>query len=206
MPIQPEDQPPREQPFVVKLGGSLEVHAPTLAAVFRQQSRPLLIVPGGGWFADTVRNQALNDDEAHWTAIRAMDRFGSLLATFGLPSTERLAIPSKPTILLPYRCCREFDPLPHSWDVTSDTIAAWVAGTLMTDLLVLKSVDGIPADDRSDRAIVQNVETDVVDPCFIPYILKHGIRATVINGTLPDRVAAFLRGEAVPCTRIGTTF
>lgn len=203
--VQPEDHPPRE-PLVVKLGGSLEVHVPTLAEVFRQHSRPLLIVPGGGRFADAVRSTALNDDDAHWMAIRAMDRFGSLVAAYGLPSTERLAIPSKPTVLLPYRCCRQFDPLPHSWDVTSDTIAAWVADRVGTGLLILKSVDGIPADGRIDRTIEQNVETDVVDPCCIPYILKHGIRATVVNGTLPDRVAAFLRGEPVPCTRIGTTF
>lgn len=205
MPKQQEDSPPRE-PLVVKLGGSLEVHVPALAEVFRQHSRPLLIVPGGGRFADAVRSKTLNDDDAHWTAIRAMDWFGFLLAASGLPSTERLALPSKPTVLLPYRCCRESDPLPHSWDITSDTIAAWVAGRLGTGLLILKSVDGIPADDGINRTIVQNVETDVVDPCCIPYILKHGIRATIVNGTLPDRVAAFLRGESVPCTRIGTTF
>jgi aspartokinase-like uncharacterized kinase len=190
----------------VKLGGSHEIHVPALAEIFRRQPRPLLIVPGGGRFADAVRSRALDDDDAHWTAIRAMDRFGSLLAASRLPSTEYLAIPLKPTVLLPYRCCRDSDPLPHSWDVTSDTIAAWVAGRLGTGLLILKSVDGIPADDGIDRTIVQNVETDVVDPCCIPYILEHGIRATVINGTLPDRVADFLRGKTVPCTRIGTTF
>ncbi len=203
--MQPEDRLCRE-PLVVKLGGSLEVHVPALAAVFLRQSRPILIVPGGGRFADAVRNKTLNDDDAHWTAIHAMDRFGSILAASGLPSTERLAIPPKPTILLPYHCCRKADPLPHSWDITSDTIAAWAAEKLRTDLLVLKSVDGIPIDGRIDRTIAKNIETDVVDPCFIPYILEHGIRATVVNGTLPDRVAAFLRGEAVPCTRIGTTF
>ena len=40
-------------------------------------------------------------------------------------------------VLAPYRWLREADPLPHSWTVTSDSIAAWVAGQVGARRLVL---------------------------------------------------------------------
>jgi hypothetical protein len=40
-------------------------------------------------------------------------------------------------VLAPSRWLRHADPLPRSWDVTSDSIAAWVAGQAKADALVL---------------------------------------------------------------------
>ncbi len=40
-------------------------------------------------------------------------------------------------VLAPYRWLCEEDPLPHSWVVTSDSIAAWVAGRLGARRLIL---------------------------------------------------------------------
>src|SRR5207302_1088325 len=40
-------------------------------------------------------------------------------------------------VLAPYRWLRDADPLPHSWDVTSDSIAAWFAGALGARRVVL---------------------------------------------------------------------
>lgn len=197
---------PNATPIVVKLGGSLYPHVADLAQVFCQSQRPLLIVPGGGRFADEVRALTLPEDDAHWSAIRMMDRYGTYISTFGVPTTDQISISKTTRVLLPYRCTRHFDPLPHSWDVTSDTIAAWVACRLGLDLLVLKSLDGILVNGTLAGIISGRVETDSVDPCFIPYVLKHTIRTTIINGTRMDRVAAFLQGERVSGTRIGTTF
>src|SRR5438067_837344 len=46
-------------------------------------------------------------------------------------------------VLAPYRWLRADDPLPHSWDVTSDSIAAWFAGALGARRIVLiKPADG----------------------------------------------------------------
>src|SRR5216110_1201780 len=40
-------------------------------------------------------------------------------------------------VLAPYRWLRAADPLPHTWEVTSDTIAAWLAGALGARRVVL---------------------------------------------------------------------
>jgi 5-(aminomethyl)-3-furanmethanol phosphate kinase len=193
-------------PLVVKLGGSLYEHIPELVTTLKQSPRPLLIIPGGGRFADNVRASELPDEEAHWEAIAAMDTYGRYLSIFGFDATDHLSIPAKTIVFLPYRSMRYYDPLPHSWDVTSDTIAAWVAGRLGLDLVVLKSVDGIRIGGTLSLAISQPLETDVVDPCFIPYVLQNGIRTIIINGSVPETVIKFLRGDPVPGTRISTTF
>ena len=196
----------QKRALVVKLGGSLHERVPALAPVLRSSPHPLLIVPGGGRYSDAVREAGLPDEEAHWEAVAAMDTYGRYLATWGFDVSDRISKPSRTTVFLPSRSLKDCDPLPHSWDVTSDTIAAWVAGRLDLDLVVLKSVDGIRINGTRFEEITHHLETDVVDPCFIPYILKKGIRATIINGTLPERVNRFLKDEQVPCTRISTTF
>ena len=192
--------------LVVKLGGSLEGHLPALLPVVRRSPRPLLIVPGGGKFADAIRALGASDEAAHWMAIAAMDQYGWLIASRGLPSTARIQVPTTPVVLLPYCAARRLDPLPHSWDVTSDSIAAWVAGTLSLPLVLLKSVDGITRKGRIVSRVSRSVPTDVVDPVFIPYVLGNKIPAVIINGTCPQRVEDFLQGRPVPGTGIGTTF
>ena len=196
-------------PFtVVKLGGSLVSHCHEIITVLQSTNRPLLIVPGGGAFADMVRqlDTATDTDTAHWMACAAMDQYGWVLAAQGMKTTSRLACPGSPRILLPYCALRRYDPLPHSWDITSDTIAAWVAHRLGGDLLVLKSVDGITHEGNIVSLIEKTVPTDVVDPSFIPYVLHHRIKTCVLNGTETARISRWFEGHAVCGTVIGTTF
>jgi 5-(aminomethyl)-3-furanmethanol phosphate kinase len=193
-------------PLVVKVGGSLAPHIPEILSVLRASPRTLLIVPGGGQFADAIRHVAANDDASHWMAIAAMEQFGWMLASKGLPTMNRLAVPQITSVLLPYLVMREADPLPHSWNVTSDTIAAWVAKTLGIDLLILKSVSGIMVHNILKEYLTGPVESDSVDPCFVPFVIKNKIPTHVINGTHIHRIEQFLSGESVLGTRIGTTF
>jgi hypothetical protein len=102
-----------------------------------------LIVPGGGPFADTVRDidsrYGIGDDAAHWTAILGMDQYAFVLASLVRGAT---LVTSAPTgvnlpVLAPYQWLRAADPLPHSWDVTSDSIAAWVASAVGAKRLLL---------------------------------------------------------------------
>jgi aspartokinase-like uncharacterized kinase len=198
--------PPSCPPIVVKLGGSLCNRVPDLVTRLLACQRPLFIVPGGGKFADIVRKLRVDDDSAHWMAIAAMDQFGWFIVSQGIIATTLLKVPDRPVVFLPYCRMRHHDPLPHSWDVSSDSIAAWVADFLGLDLLLLKSVDGIEENGNLIAQVKKPITTEVVDPFFIPFVLERKITATIINGSRFDRVDKFLRGETVSGTRIGTTF
>jgi len=198
--------PSSDSPVVVKLGGSLFNQIPDLVPVLLASNRPLFIVPGGSMFADGVRKLQVDNDSAHWMAIAAMDQFGWYITSSGVPATDLLQVPDQPVVFLPYCSMRQFDPLPHSWDVTSDSIAAWVADLLGLDLLLLKSVDGIVENGRFKDKVDMPVKTDLVDPFFIPFVLKKRVKTTIINGSCVDRVEKYLKGETVSGSRIGTTF
>ena len=57
---------------------------------------------------------------------------------------------------------KQASPLPHSWDVTSDTIAAWIAGQLKAQSLVLLKSASLPPDATRDLA----AQLKLVDPFF----------------------------------------
>jgi hypothetical protein len=194
------------RPLIVKVGGSLYNQIPDIIPVIKASKRPLLLIPGGGPFADLVRRVKVDNDTAHWMAVSAMEQYGLFIASFGISTTDFIITPLTTTVFLPYRYLRLTDPLPHTWDVTSDTIAAWVAHALHLDLLILKSVDGIFINGIFQVQVTRPVETDVIDPFFIPFVAQNSVRATIINGTQPERVEKYLKGDLVPHTDIGTTF
>ena len=150
-----------ERPLVVKVGGALS-HAPgALDDVGRAlprlaRAQPVIVIPGGGPFADQVRRTqhalCTGEDAAHWMAILAMDQYAHLLAD-RLPGSRlvddldalREAPRGEVRILAPYRWMQRTDPLPHSWDATSDSVAAVAAGALgARELLLVKAVPGTP--------------------------------------------------------------
>ncbi|WP_292522063.1 uridylate kinase [Methanoculleus sp.] len=194
-------------PLVVKVGGSLFDRTASLLGIFREVGRPVLIVPGGGKFADLVRRLNVSDTAGHWMAIAGMEQFGWYIASHGVPSVSGPALPAEVTVLLPYCALRRADPLPHSWNVTSDTIAAWVAKELSLDLLLLKSVDGIHHHRRLlSRVADPDLISDEVDPAFVRFVFDHGLRARVVNGRHDDRVRAALRDEPVIGTLVDPRF
>ena len=156
---------------VIKFGGSLMDIAGEILSEL--PASPILIVPGGGIFADFVRAEDFDDDTAHWKAIDAMEKYGRFLSTFGYPVTNDLVIPKEPTIFLPKRLLKREDPLPHTWDITSDSIAAWIAGVIKCRLLVIKSADS---------------GVDLVDPSFLSVLAGSGVSAEIINGRHIDSV------------------
>ena len=193
-------------PLVVKLGGSLHHRVPDIVPLLCKSRRPLLVVPGGGVFADAVRQEQVDGDAAHWMAIAAMEQYAWVIASHGMWTTYILAVPETTAVFLPYISMRQHDPLPHSWDVTSDSIAAWIAAELGIELLVLKSVNGIFLKGIIQERVTIPIKNDVVDPFFLPFILNHNIKTTIINGKSGKLVKKFLEGEQVAGTRIGTTF
>jgi aspartokinase-like uncharacterized kinase len=131
--------------IVIKLGGAV-LGSPVSIPRYGQT----LVVPGGGAFAEAVRaidaQHHIGDDAAHWAAILAMDQYAYALAAL-VPQTRIVTSPEEVMagdvpILAPYRWLKERDPLPHSWDVTSDSIAAWIAHAVgAKKLLLVKPVE-----------------------------------------------------------------
>jgi aspartokinase-like uncharacterized kinase len=191
------------EPYVIKIGGSLEGEIDPLLAVLRHSPCPILIVPGGGRFAEKIRRTGIEGEHAHWMAIAAMEQFGWLIASRGVACGSVLHRPEELEVFLPYIPLRELDPLPHTWDVTSDTIAAWVAYLLGLDLILLKSVDGIYVEGELKERITGIIETKVVDPLFISFVLGNGVKTAIMNGTVPERLDSFLKGNPVTGTTIG---
>lgn len=186
---------------VVKVGGGLLGDAGalrTVAAVLDDAAaaRRVLVVAGGGRFADAVREVdrrlALGDDAAHWMAVLAMEQYALALAAL-IPSARLVATADEAglalgdgalPVLAPYRWLRQADPLPHSWAVTSDSIAAWVARELGAGLLVLVKPAG------SDPSA-----SDAVDTHFV-HAIGARTRAVVLPAHRVAELAALLAGTS----------
>ncbi|MDA0159970.1 hypothetical protein OM076_06840 [Solirubrobacter ginsenosidimutans] len=207
---------------VVKVGGGLGRGAgddalKTLCAALGElgERHPLLVVPGGAGFADAVRDAdrrfALSAEAAHRMAILGMEQFGWLLAEL-IPGAERCADltrfgPGRTTVLLP--AALPLHALPASWQVTSDSIAAWVAIRVGAGRLVLvKGVDGLyakwPADGdpiaRLSVAELAALRPGGVDE-YLPAVLEGAHFETWVIAA--ERVVELIeRGTAVG-TRIG---
>ncbi len=193
-------------PFVMKIGGSLINEAPWIVHTLLASPCPILVVPGGGPFANLIRALHAPDNESHWMAVLGMEQYGWYLASHGIDTSPDLQVPERPTVFLPYALLKKEDPLPHRWDITSDTISAWVAYRLGLDLVVLKSRDGIMKGGTLLRRINTPMVCEELDPDFIRFVLDHGVRTLIMNGSKTGMLQALLRNEKVEGTRIGTTF
>jgi aspartokinase-like uncharacterized kinase len=114
--------------------------------------RPVLVVPGGGPFADAVRTVdaqvGLGDDLAHALALRAMDQLGVLLRPL-LPAAEllsHLVAPRALGVVMVAPAFRDLPEVPHSWAVTSDSLAVLAASAIdAEEAILLKPVAGVLA-------------------------------------------------------------
>ena len=205
---------------VVKVGGGLSDGAlPALCATLGQlgQRHPLLVVPGGGSFADAVRDAdrrfRLHPPTSHRMAILGLEQFGWLLSDL-IPGAVRGAdLPQarsgRTTVLLPAGL--PLEALPASWHVTSDSIAAWVAERAGAGRLVLvKDVDGLfpdwpPRGEPLARLSVEELaalRAGGVDE-YLPALLGDAHFETwVIGGRDPARVAELLDRGTTAGTRI----
>ncbi len=204
---------------VIKVGGSLGESSNLqnlLQTISNFATRyEILLIPGGGIFANTVRNYeqrfGLAQDAGHWMSILAMDQYGHLLASMIENSklvqdldAARMAISSgKIPILLPYHFLAQTDVLPKSWDVTSDSIAAWLADLAgARQLILLKSVDGLFTDSKSATSPANLMETaslsqvtcseELVDNYFCSIAKTTSLDIWLINGNYPERLEQLL--------------
>lgn len=191
-------------PLVVKLGGSLldwpGFPGALSAALHSLGPTPVVLVVGGGKVADVVRtlDSALGIGElrSHGLALRALDLTAEVVAAVvpGLTvveSADQLAgvwSAGRTPVLAPRRFMEEVDrpsadPLPATWAVTTDSIAARLAGRLgAAGLLLLKST--APG---ADQTLQDAADSGLVDPYFpaaarpIPWVRVRNLRETPIR-------------------------
>jgi len=219
---------------VVKVGGSLAEDPERLIVLCGKLSRlaanyELVVVPGGGRFADVVRDSDekfnLSSGISHRMAILGMDQFGLLLAqitpnscaTYSLDDTKQLSETEVVPILLPSRLMFKEDPLKNSWEVTSDSIAAYVASRLQAAKLVLVTdVDGVFTKDPTkyeDAELMERLSAEEllnldlqtsVDRFLANLLLEARIDCYVVNGKYPERIEDVLAGQQAICTLISS--
>jgi probable H4MPT-linked C1 transfer pathway protein len=183
---------------VVKLGGGVMAHPESfetaLQSIERRESRAPAdrarrrashsptrcekrTSSSGLRFSGALDGGARMDQHAHLIAARLSGGVIVLKHVRRQPRSTQKAIP----VLAPYRWLREADPLPHSWEVTSDSIAAWLAGALGARRLVLVKPPGVSGD-------------GAVDPYFARVLPAH-VAAEVISA---DRIGEFAPAGALP--------
>jgi aspartokinase-like uncharacterized kinase len=138
--------------WVVKLGGSLS-RDPLLTRWLRMLAEiggaRIAVVPGGGPFADAVRaaqeRWSFDDVAAHNMAVLAMAQTAQMLLALEprlVPAIDEGGIrrtlhAGRPALWLPLTLLRDSpDPI-TSWDVTSDSLALWLARRLNAERLVI---------------------------------------------------------------------
>jgi aspartokinase-like uncharacterized kinase len=193
---------------VVKVGGSL-LGSPRLDTVLgcivgTRRSR-LVVVPGGGPFADAVRaaqsRAAFDDGLAHRLALDAMSHMGEVLATRHpalVPSADLDAFPDLHgrglvPVWSPAALRAGHPDIAESWAVTSDSLALWLAMRIDADRLVLiKSVD-------TQAEIDHQALTDagIVDAAFSGFAARYR-GAILLAGPSLDACLADVLGVPAP--------
>jgi aspartokinase-like uncharacterized kinase len=217
---------------VIKVGGSLAKDPERLRALCHKlgefaKKYAIIVVPGGGRFADAVRDFDkqfnLSSRISHKMAILAMDQFGLLLSDImpnsrvfrQLENAKELSEAKSVPIFLPSHLMFQEDPLENSWAVTSDSIAAYVASRVNAGKVVLVTdVDGVFTGDpkkHSDAKLIERLSAEKlstlnqrtsVDRYLPKLLLEAQIDCYVVNGKYPDRVEAVLAGQQTTCTLV----
>jgi aspartokinase-like uncharacterized kinase len=194
-------------PCIIKLGGSLH-DAPELAAwlaaIAIAPGPPRIVVPGGGPFADAVRmvqgRLGFHDLAAHRMAILAMQQYGLLLQALeprlGLAETEAELREAQAAIWLPWALAGPEEEIEPSWEVTSDSLALWLAQRLQAPLLLLvKSVE-LPAVQVSAARLAA---AGVIDPVFPRLLPGFGGTVRLLPRPAAAELSAALGGAELGC-------
>jgi aspartokinase-like uncharacterized kinase len=159
-----------------------------------------VIVPGGGDFADKVRQYQsewrFDDLAAHNMCLLAMTQYAILmqgvLPELMLAANEdrirRALREGRVAVWVPTGLMRDTPDSMTNWDTTSDSLAAWLSTTLNAErLMVVKSC---PVD--ADAPLETLAATGVLDSGFVNYVSEANYVVELFNkgdvGLMRDRL------------------
>ena len=198
---------------VVKIGGSL---FPNYAIDLAKQLKGTdsLIVLGGGEFANLIRKYdseiSFSQETNHWTAIDCMDIIAKLVndkvdstkLAYSIDEAKKISDDGFTPIFIVSEFLRSEDPFECSWDVTSDSIAAYVSHLLNANLLIVTNVNGRYTQEpkepgstlisKIDAKTMLNFQESSIDVMLPSLLLKFGTNCYVVNGKYPERVLSLI--------------
>jgi aspartokinase-like uncharacterized kinase len=200
--------------WVVKLGGSLlgtpELNA-WLSLLAEHSDGRIVIVPGGGVFADTVRKHQIaggyGDATAHHMALLAMEQYGfvfkSIQPTLAMAASElEIAERSwqhRAIVWLPSQMVLAEDGIPASWDVTSDSLAAWLAKKIGADRLVLVKHEAVVEQPVPVRRLT---DEGILDAAFEQFAAGLSCPIHIVGKSEYAEFAAAWAGGPIPARAI----
>ncbi len=195
----------RDNLSVVKLGGSLaddELLEHWLAMLAQDGAGKVVVVPGGGPFADQVRAAQARwrfaDPVAHAMALHAMDQYAHMMCGI----EPRLALARDETTLKdglnrgravvwqPSAQVLAQPDIEASWEVTSDSLSAWLARRMAARALIL--VKALPAA-RLALPLGDLARSGVVDAAFTRALAGADFCVSLVSKTAIETVRARLR-------------
>jgi 5-(aminomethyl)-3-furanmethanol phosphate kinase len=196
--------------WVVKLGGSLFGTSELrlwLEMLARQSDGRVVIVPGGGVFADLVRSSqrggGYDDATAHRMALLAMEQYGLVMKSLQphlVTASSELEIAERSwqhraIVWMPNQMALADDGIPMSWDVTSDSLAAWLCDKIGANRLVL-----VKQAINAERAapIERLVEGGVLDAAFPVFAARLNCPIHVVGKTDYAAFATALTAGNIP--------
>ncbi|MCX7190459.1 MAG: uridylate kinase [Methylotenera sp.] len=183
--------------WIIKIGGSL-LGSPELLrwleVLVKFSKGHVIIVPGGGLFADAVREaQKLtnaSDAVAHQLALLAMDQFGLLLAGMNdglVTASSELEIAERgwqhrAMVWLPSQMILADQSIPQNWQVTSDSLSAWLANKLGAEQLILVKSKSLISYQKESVCYPQLLADDeLIDSQLMRYIAGKKYQTWLLN-------------------------
>lgn len=201
------------EPVVIKIGGSLirNGRVASLLNILARARRPLIIVAGGGSFADEVRRLqpalTLSDKAAHEMALLAMHQNALALADMqsgfscvdSPEAIEDVLAANRTPVWLPSTMCASDAVLAQDWSVTSDGLSARLAerlGIATVALLKSRSVPTLADLETLGRA-------GVVDPAFCEIVTRAKLNWYVVGPGEERRLCRLVLAGHHPTTYVG---
>ena len=168
--------------WVIKLGGSLLSSGSLqewLSIIVEHGAGKLVIVPGGGIFADKVRDAQqkwkFDDKAAHQMALLAMEQYAHLLQSYApdivladsIEGIEKAISLKQVPVWLPFKMINTCQDVSANWDLTSDSLALYLADQLNAKHVML--VKSLSSKNLNAR---QLSESKMVDKYFPEFVKK----------------------------------